>query len=85
MTLPGTHSSLADGKGGWSFITQGSSLSVQLKAGIRALDIRCRHFENGFTIHERSVYLSRTLADVLSTVSSFLTVNPSETVVMHIV
>lgn len=58
---------------------------TQLNSGIRALDIRCRHKNNKFQVHERMVDLKTDLAGVLMTVGSFLASNPGETVLMHII
>ncbi len=77
LTILGTHSSMSTGTWGDAFQTQGSSLSVQLASGIRALDIRCRHYQNSFPIHERLVYLNIDLGGVLSQVQTFLTAFPS--------
>mgnify|MGYP002078670429 FL=1 len=51
LTIIGTHSSMSTGTWGDAFQTQGSSLITQLNSGIRALDIRCRHYQNSFPIH----------------------------------
>lgn len=51
LTIIGSHSSMSTGTWGDAFQTQASSLSVQLASGIRALDIRCRHYQNSFPIH----------------------------------
>ena len=48
LSILGTHSSMSQGTWGDAFQTQASSLTVQLEAGIRALDIRCRHKDNAF-------------------------------------
>lgn len=85
LTIIGSHSSMSTGTWGDAFQTQASSLRVQLEAGIRALDIRCRHYRDSFPIHERLVYLNTDLGGVLTTVQSFLTDYPSETVLVHIV
>ncbi len=77
LTIPGTHSSMSTGTWGDAFQTQASSLSTQLASGIRALDIRCRHYQNGFPIHERLIYLNVDLGGVLTTVQNFLTTYPS--------
>lgn len=85
LTILGTHSSMSTGTWGDAFQTQGSSLPVQLASGVRALDIRCRHYQNGFPVHQRLVYLNIDLGGVLAMVQTFLTANPSQTVLMHIV
>jgi 1-phosphatidylinositol phosphodiesterase len=51
LTIIGTHSSMSTGSWGDAFQTQASTLQVQLASGIRALDIRCRHYQNNFPIH----------------------------------
>lgn len=85
LSIMGTHSSMSTGTWGDAFQTQASSLTVQLEAGIRALDIRCRHKNDAFPIHERGIYLNTDLGGVLSTVQNFLASYPSEVVLMHIV
>lgn len=77
LTIIGTHSSMSTGTWGDAFQTQGSGLATQLASGIRALDIRCRHYQNSFPIHERLIYLNTDLAGVLSQVQTFLTAYPS--------
>jgi 1-phosphatidylinositol phosphodiesterase len=42
---------MSTGTWGDAFQTQASTLQVQLASGIRALDIRCRHYQNSFPIH----------------------------------
>ena len=51
LSILGTHSSMSQGTWGDAFQTQASSLDVQMQAGIRALDIRCRHQNNRFQIY----------------------------------
>jgi 1-phosphatidylinositol phosphodiesterase len=85
LTIIGSHSSMSTGTWGDAFQTQASSLPVQLASGMRALDIRCRHYQDSFPIHERLVYLNTDLGGVLSIVQTFLASYPSETVLMHIV
>lgn len=58
LNIIGTHSSMSLGTWGDIFQTQESSLDIQLAAGIRAIDIRCRHYLNAFYIHERLIYLN---------------------------
>ena len=85
LSIIGSHSSMSTGAWGDAFQTQSNSLMGQMKMGIRALDIRCRHYNNRFTIHDRLVYLHPDLDGVLSTVTSFLQTYPMETILMHIV
>lgn len=76
LSLLGSHSSMSTGVWGDAFQTQASSLNTQLMMGMRALDIRCRHFNNGFSIHDRLVYLNIELDGVLSIVQTFLGLYP---------
>jgi 1-phosphatidylinositol phosphodiesterase len=76
LSMVGSHSSMSQGTWGDAFQTQANSLSNQLTMGIRALDIRCRHYQNTFPIHDRMVYLNKNLGDVLATVKSFLAAHP---------
>ena len=85
LNILGTHSSMSTGQWGDAFQTQSLSLLVQMESGVRALDIRCRHYYNTFRIHERLINLGEELDDVLDTVSSFLSSYPNEVILMHIV
>jgi 1-phosphatidylinositol phosphodiesterase len=85
LTIIGSHSSMGTGAWGDAFQTQSNSLMGQMQMGMRALDIRCRHYNNQFPIHDRLVYLNTDLGTVLSTVTSFLQSNPMEAILMHIV
>ena len=51
ISLIGTHSTMSQGIWGDAFQTQGLNLITQLRSGIRALDIRCRHQDNQFPIY----------------------------------
>lgn len=73
LSIIGTHSSMGTGIWGDAFQTQANSLYNQMQMGIRALDIRCRHYNNRFSIHDRLAYLSKTFDDVINDVSRFLT------------
>ncbi|CAM6002422.1 unnamed protein product [Sphagnum balticum] len=85
LSIIGSHSSMSTGTWGDAFQTQANSLTAQMKMGMRALDIRCRHYNNAFPIHDRLVYLNVDFADVLQTVQSFLAAYPTETILMHVV
>ncbi|MCP3142623.1 phosphatidylinositol-specific phospholipase C domain-containing protein [Pyxidicoccus xibeiensis] len=85
MSLPGTHDTMAfTNAGGDLTQTQSLNLRAQLDAGIRALDIRCRHIDNAFAIHHGVVYLNVNFTDVLNTAIQFLNANPRETLVMRV-
>ncbi|ARJ25761.1 hypothetical protein B7492_32505 (plasmid) [Bacillus mycoides] len=93
LSIPGTHDSMAlygpldpipvpivDE----STITQTMNLGIQLNSGIRYIDIRCRHYYNTFPIYHGPVYQHAYFDDVLESVKSFLTQNPSETILMRV-
>ncbi|MBK1881406.1 phosphatidylinositol-specific phospholipase C domain-containing protein [Luteolibacter pohnpeiensis] len=85
FSIPGTHDTGARYE---SFPgtakCQDLTIPEQLNAGIRFLDIRCRHIDDAFTIHHGSVYQNLNFADVLNSTISFLTANPGETVIMSV-
>lgn len=85
LSIPGTHDSAAlveTARG--TAKCQRLNLAEQLAAGIRYLDIRCRHINNAFAIHHGPVYQELNFGDVLASVRSFLSSNPTETVIMSI-
>ena len=77
LNILGTHSSMSQGTWGDAFQTQSLSLLTQLESGIRALDIRCRHYSDAFYIHERMINLGVQFNDVLNVVQGFLTSYPN--------
>ena len=70
LSIPGTHDTMAR-YGGDIAQTQSMTLSMQLQAGVRALDIRCRHINNAFAIHHGLIYQNANFDDVLSVVRDF--------------
>ena len=83
LSIPGTHDS-GSRYGGAAIANQVMTISQQLNAGIRYLDIRVRHIDNHFAIHHGPVYQHLNFDDVLSQTSAFLAANPTETVFMRI-
>lgn len=83
LSLPGTHDTMAL-YGGDMAQTQSMDLYEQLKAGIRALDIRCRHYQDACSIHHGRVFQKANLDDVLSTIRSYFYSHPDEFVVMRL-
>ncbi|MFH8796726.1 phosphatidylinositol-specific phospholipase C [Streptomyces sp. NPDC017941] len=83
LTIPGTHDSGAR-FGGWWVECQNTTISAQLAAGIRFLDIRCRAFEGSFTIHHGAFYQNLNFDDVLRACRDFLGGQPTETVLMRV-
>jgi len=83
LSVPGTHDTMSF-YGGDIVKTQSLPLMEQLNSGVRALDIRCRHYYDTFTIHHGFVYQNANFDDVLSTVQQFLQAHPNETVLMRV-
>jgi len=48
LSIIGSHCSMSTGVWGDAFQTQSNSLMGQMVSGIRALDMRCRHYNNAF-------------------------------------
>ena len=63
---------------------QNLSLAGQLNAGVRFLDIRCRHTNNAFGIYHGRVAQRASFDDVLKTCASFLSSNPEECILMSV-
>ncbi|MES2658496.1 MAG: phosphatidylinositol-specific phospholipase C domain-containing protein [Verrucomicrobiota bacterium] len=86
-SIPGTHDSGARYEPAFPAGTakcQNLTIAAQLDAGVRFLDIRCRHLDNAFTIHHGSIYQNINFTDVLNDVIGFLNANPRETVIMSV-
>jgi 1-phosphatidylinositol phosphodiesterase len=83
VDIPGTHDSGAR-IGGVFVATQDLSISQQLDAGVRYLDIRLRHFEDALVVHHGAFYQELNFDDVLIACTSFLAAHPSETILMQV-
>ena len=94
LSLPGTHDSGAYNFGGPTTETQSMNIDEQLKAGIRALDIRlgrshlnlgaeCNNGPDLWTFHGISCQFEK-FSDILTSVENFLNEHSTETVVMRI-
>ncbi len=81
LSLPGTHDTMAHNSS-IPELTQDCDLATQLRAGVRAIDIRTRHFRDAFPIHHGPEHLHANFTDVVRTVTDVLRTNPSETVLM---
>lgn len=81
LSLPASHDTMSH-YGGASVKTQSLPIGEQLKAGIRALDIRGRHIDDRFAIHHGAYYQNAMFGDVLIACNAFLDQNPSETIVL---
>lgn len=60
------------------------AVASQLPTGIRFLDIRGRHFNNGLPIHHDSNYLDCNFGDVQNQCVQFLQDNPTECIIMRV-
>ncbi|MGW6693974.1 phosphatidylinositol-specific phospholipase C [Rhodococcus sp. NPDC054953] len=83
LSLPGTHDTMAH-RGSIFAQTQDADLPTQLRAGVRVLDVRTRHFRDAFPIHHGIEYLDSTFTDVVVQVTDFLRSHPTEAVVMRL-
>lgn len=87
ISIPGTHDSGARVDApvvSGTAKTQDLSIAEQLNAGVRFLDIRCRHIDNSFTIHHGAIYQNLNFDDVLNACYAFLESHPSETIIMSV-
>ncbi|MGS2765246.1 phosphatidylinositol-specific phospholipase C [Sinomicrobium sp. M5D2P9] len=85
LTIPGTHDSGARHEPvSGTAKTQSLSISEQLQAGVRFLDIRCRHYQDAFVIHHGSIYQHLNFDDVLNACKQFLQQHPDETIIMSV-
>ncbi|MDR7278350.1 phosphatidylinositol-specific phospholipase C [Catenuloplanes atrovinosus] len=89
MSIPGTHETLSIHGGTWTQTQEnhgnsGATLTAQLDAGIRVIDVRARiNSGNTFTIHHGATYQNANFDDVLTVLSAFLSAHPTETVIMR--
>ncbi|GAA0568572.1 phosphatidylinositol-specific phospholipase C [Paractinoplanes ferrugineus] len=90
LSIPGTHETMAVHGGAWTqtqenFGDSGGTLTAQLAAGIRMIDIRARvNSGNTFTIHHGATYQNANFDDVLTKLSDFLGAHPGETVLVRL-
>ncbi len=85
FSIPGTHNSgaLHEPFHGTSQC-QHLTIPEQLAAGVRYLDIRCRHVNDAFAIHHGPISQKITFADVIDICAKFLVEYPSECIVMSV-
>ena len=86
LSIPGTHDTCAL-RNGASFgfaKCQSWSLEDQLEAGIRFIDIRCRHVGDRFHIYHGIVDQKMTFAKVQEVCRTFLKGHPTECIVMSV-
>ncbi|XP_063786208.1 1-phosphatidylinositol phosphodiesterase-like [Pseudophryne corroboree] len=83
LAIPGTHDTMAF-YGGNLAECQSWNLRNQFHAGVRFLDIRCRHYQNQLPIFHGVSYQKTDFLQVLRDTVRFLTEYPSETVLMRV-
>jgi 1-phosphatidylinositol phosphodiesterase len=85
LSIPGTHDSGArfEPLAGLAK-TQDLTIAEQLDAGVRYLDVRCRHFEDAFLIYHGAIDQNQTYDEVLATLYAFLDAHPSETIIASV-
>lgn len=87
LSIPGTHGSMAlYNATPFEDIAknQTMSLTTQLNAGIRYVDMRVRRTKDSFAMHHGVVYQNAMFGDVLRDTINFLRQNPKETVFMRV-
>ncbi len=85
ISIPGTHNSAAlyePIRG--TAKCQNLTIAQQLDAGVRFLDIRCRHQNNAFTIYHGPIDQHQNFADVIKSATDFLRAHPSETIILSV-
>ena len=85
LSIPGTHDSgarLEPVPG--TARCQSLSIRSQLDAGVRFLDVRCRHVDDRFRVHHGVVDQKIGFAEVVGDVLDFLDSYPGETVIMSV-
>lgn len=85
LSIPGSHDSgaLLEPLSGTAKC-QDLTIAGQLAAGVRFLDIRCRHVGDTFVIHHGPIDQKLSHESVLGTVTTFLKANPGECVILSI-
>ena len=85
LSIPGSHDTMALFEP-FSGTTrcQNLSLADQFNAGVRFVDIRCRHVNNAFAIYHGRIDQKASFDDVLNACANFLSSNPGECIVMSV-
>jgi hypothetical protein len=90
LSIPGTHETLAIRGGAWTqaqenYGESAVTLTAQLTAGIRMIDVRARvNTGNTFTVHHGATYQNANFTDVLNRLDDYLTAHPRETVLLRL-
>lgn len=85
ISMPGSHDTMTLGGASWGALVQTQTMNLieQLYSGIRMIDMRLVHVGNAFVLNHASFYLHANFDDVLTVLTTFLTANPMETVLMR--
>ncbi|MGG1948911.1 phosphatidylinositol-specific phospholipase C [Trinickia sp. NRRL B-1857] len=84
FSLPGSHDTCAYTVNDSLARTQDATLEAQLQAGVRVIDIRCRHENDTFAIYHAGISLDMTFDHVIDICGRFLAGHPRECIVMSI-
>lgn len=85
LSIPGTHNAGARFEQiSHTAKCQELTIEEQLNAGIRFLDLRCRHTNNTFSIYHGSVDQHQSFSAVQASCIAFLIAHPSETILLSI-
>jgi 1-phosphatidylinositol phosphodiesterase len=85
ITIPGTHNSAAlrePFRG--TAKCQTLTLAEQFEAGVRFVDLRCRHEKDAFQIYHGPIDQGISFAECLATMTRFLQSHPAETIIVSI-
>lgn len=85
LSIPGSHDSAAlhEPLVGTA-ACQSLTIDQQLHAGVRFLDIRCRHVRNAFAIYHGAVDQHLLFTEVLATCLHFLDAHPAESILLSL-
>ncbi|XP_038056087.1 1-phosphatidylinositol phosphodiesterase-like [Patiria miniata] len=83
LSIPGTHETMSL-YGGPPKQCQTMSLSQQYDAGIRFVDIRCRHYNDELPIFHDEVPQQANFSEVLKSTTEFLDLHPTEVILMRL-
>lgn len=84
LSIPGSHNSASYGSSEFFVCCQDWTVKEQLDAGVRFLDLRVNPMKNQFQLQHGSVSLKRSLGPILKEIESFLSEQPTEAVIIHV-
>jgi 1-phosphatidylinositol phosphodiesterase len=85
FSIPGTHDSCALHEPiAGTAKCQTLTIPEQLAAGVRYLDVRCRHVNDAFVIYHGTICQELSFEDVVSACIEFLNDNPTECIMMSV-